>query len=78
MCYDCSRYCPTILLLRHFEVFRNLAAQEGSSYEQVGVNSEVASVIKQFTEPITKDENDYFEENSHGDSVSLQAVDSCN
>ncbi|KAL8548573.1 hypothetical protein ACS0TY_007751 [Phlomoides rotata] len=62
------RYSPTILLLRHFEVFRNLAAQEGPSHEQVGVNSEVASVIKQYTEPIPKDENDYFEENSDGDS----------
>ncbi|KAL0371415.1 UNVERIFIED_CONTAM: Peroxisome biogenesis protein 6 [Sesamum angustifolium] len=62
------RYCPTILLLRHFEVFRNLAAQEGSPYEQVGVNSEVASVIKQFTEPSTEDEDDYIEESSDGDS----------
>ncbi|KAK6115023.1 hypothetical protein DH2020_007292 [Rehmannia glutinosa] len=58
------RYRPTILLLRHFEVFRNLAAQEGSSHEQVGVNSEVASVIKQFTEPDTDDEDVYIEENS--------------
>ncbi|KAL0459632.1 UNVERIFIED_CONTAM: Peroxisome biogenesis protein 6 [Sesamum latifolium] len=62
------RYCPTILLLRHFEVFRNLAAQEGSTYEQVGVNSEVASVIKQFTEPSTEDEDDYIEESSDADS----------
>ncbi|KAL0435846.1 UNVERIFIED_CONTAM: Peroxisome biogenesis protein 6 [Sesamum radiatum] len=62
------RYCPTILLLRHFEVFRNLAAQEGSPYEQVGVNSEVASVIKQFTEPCTEDEDDYIEESSDADS----------
>ncbi|GER24752.1 peroxisomal biogenesis factor [Striga asiatica] len=64
------RYCPTILLLRRFEVFRNLAAQEGSSHEQAGVNSEVASVIKQFTEPIINDdEEEYVEENLHGDSV---------
>ncbi|KAI3449524.1 hypothetical protein Pfo_006189 [Paulownia fortunei] len=62
------RYRPTILLLRHFEVFRNPAAQEGSSHEQVGVNSEVASVIKQFTEPVTNDEDDCIEENSVGDS----------
>ncbi|GFQ07914.1 peroxisome biogenesis protein 6, partial [Phtheirospermum japonicum] len=65
------RYRPTILLLRHFEVFRNLAAQEGSSHEQVGVNSEVASVIKQFTEPVTNDEDDYVEENSIGDSLKV-------
>lgn len=60
------RYSPVILLLRHFEVFRNLAAQEGSSHEQVGVNSEVASTIKRFTEPSSEDKNDYFEDN--GDS----------
>ncbi|KAL6575097.1 hypothetical protein OROMI_012382 [Orobanche minor] len=63
-----GRYHPTILLLRHFEVFRNLAAQEGSSHEQVGVSSEVASVIKQFTEPVTNDEDDHVEENLLGDS----------
>ncbi|CAA0828182.1 Peroxisome biogenesis protein 6 [Striga hermonthica] len=66
------RYCPTILLLRRFEVFRNLAAQEGSSHEQAGVNAEVASVIKQFTEPIIHDEEDYVEENLHGDSISIE------
>ncbi|KAL6494323.1 hypothetical protein OROGR_031123 [Orobanche gracilis] len=63
-----GRYHPTILLLRHFEVFRNLAAQEGSYHEQVGVSSEVASVIKQFTESVTNDEDDYVEENLLGDS----------
>lgn len=67
-----SRYCPTILLLRHFEVFRNLAAQEGSSHEQVGVNSEVASVIKQCTEPISEDADDCNDESSIGDSVSFK------
>lgn len=60
------RYSPVILLLRHFEVFRNFAAQEGSSHEQVGVNSEVASTIKRFTEPSSEDINDYFEDS--GDS----------
>ncbi|KAL7151206.1 hypothetical protein ABFS83_04G016200 [Erythranthe nasuta] len=62
------RYRPTILLLRHFEIFRDLATQEGSSHEQVGVNSEIASVIKQFTEPVTNDEDDYTDENSLGDN----------
>ncbi|XP_057805197.1 peroxisomal ATPase PEX6 [Salvia miltiorrhiza] len=62
------RYSPAILLLRHFEIFRNLAAQEGSSHEQVGVNSEVASTIKQFTEPISEDKNIYFEDNADGNS----------
>ncbi|XP_075509403.1 peroxisomal ATPase PEX6 isoform X1 [Primulina tabacum] len=63
-----SRYRPTILLLRHFEVFSKPTSQDVSSHEQVGVNSEVASVIKQFTEPFSKDEYGYFEENSPDDS----------
>lgn len=75
ICPYCTRYSPAILLLRHFEIFRNLAAQEGSSHEQVGVNSEVASTIKQFTEPISEDNNDYFEDKTDGNSVSLQDVD---
>ncbi|KAL8054808.1 hypothetical protein ABFX02_04G017100 [Erythranthe guttata] len=66
------RYRPTVLLLRHFEIFRDLATQEGSSHEQVGVNSEIASVIKQFTEPVTNDEDDYTEENSLGDNASAE------
>ncbi|XP_022876583.1 peroxisome biogenesis protein 6 isoform X2 [Olea europaea var. sylvestris] len=61
------RYAPTILLLRHFDVFRNLASQEGSPQEQVGVNSEVASVIREYTEPVLKDEDDDFEEKLLGD-----------
>ncbi|KAL3647988.1 peroxisomal assembly protein [Castilleja foliolosa] len=72
-----SRYRPTILLLRHFEVFRNLATQEGS-HEQVGVNSEVASVIKQFTEPVINDEDDYVEENSFGDFQQLKVAETIN
>lgn len=69
---SCSRfrYSPTILLLRHFEVFRNSAAQEGSAHEQAGVSSEVSSVIKQFSEPITEDEDDGIEENSQPHPVS--------
>lgn len=68
------RYSPAILLLRHFEVFHSSAAQEGSSYEQIGVNSEVASTIKQFTEPIIKDRKNYFEDNSDGDSLKASAM----
>ncbi|XP_073140109.1 peroxisomal ATPase PEX6 isoform X2 [Henckelia pumila] len=63
-----SRYRPTILLLRHFEVFSKSTSQEGSSHEQAGVNSEVASVIKQFTEPCSEDEYGYFEKNLPDDS----------
>ncbi|KAL3531437.1 hypothetical protein ACH5RR_010759 [Cinchona calisaya] len=54
------RYSPTILLLRHFDVFRDLA-HEGSPHEQLGFNSEVAAVIKDFTEPVNEDEDDYSE-----------------
>ncbi|KAF3627382.1 Peroxisome biogenesis protein 6 [Capsicum annuum] len=59
------RYSPTILLLRHFEVFRNLVSNEGSPHDQVGVNLEVASVIKEFTEPIAEDEEIYSEGKSN-------------
>ncbi|KAL2556705.1 Peroxisome biogenesis protein 6 [Forsythia ovata] len=61
------RYAPTVLLLRHFDVFRNLASHESSPQEQVGVNSEVASVIREYTEPVLKDEDDDFEEKLLGD-----------
>lgn len=63
------RYSPTILLLRHFDVLSNLVSHEGSAHEQLGVNLEVASVIKEFTEPVG-DEDLHFEENSKGDDVS--------
>ncbi|XP_031100512.1 peroxisome biogenesis protein 6 [Ipomoea triloba] len=62
------RYSPTILLLRHFDVLSNLVSHEGSAHEQLGVNLEVASVIKEFTEPIG-DEDLHFEENLKGDDV---------
>ncbi|KAA8543139.1 hypothetical protein F0562_021366 [Nyssa sinensis] len=62
------RYSPTILLLRHFDVFRNLLSHEGSSHDQIGINSEVASVIREFTEPVIEDKDIYSEEKSNGDS----------
>lgn len=61
-----GRYSPTILLLRHFDVFRNLASHEGSPSDQIGLSSEVASVIREFTEP---DEDGYAEDISNGDFV---------
>uniref|UniRef100_A0A2P2M9Y4 ATPase AAA-type core domain-containing protein n=1 Tax=Rhizophora mucronata TaxID=61149 RepID=A0A2P2M9Y4_RHIMU len=61
-----QRYSPTILLLRHFDVFRNLGSQEGSQSDQVGLSSEVASVIRKFTEPDAADD-DYFKENYNSD-----------
>lgn len=63
------RYSPTILLLRHFEAFRNLVSNEGSPHDQVGMNLEVASVIKEFTEPIAEDEEIYSEGKSNAHDV---------
>lgn len=63
-----QRYLPTILLLRHFDVFQNLGSYEGSPNDQVGVTSEVASVIRKFTEPVTEDEHIYSEGEPNGDS----------
>ncbi|KAK7337414.1 hypothetical protein VNO77_17986 [Canavalia gladiata] len=55
------RYSPTILLLRHFDVFRDSQSHEGSLNDQRGNTTEVASVIRKFTEPVSE----------HGDSNSL-------
>jgi len=56
------RYSPTILLLRHFDAFSNLSSNDGSPNDQIGINSEVASVIREFTEPISENEDDYEDE----------------
>ncbi|RDX86979.1 Peroxisome biogenesis protein 6, partial [Mucuna pruriens] len=52
------RYSPAILLLRHFDVFRDSQSPEGPAPDQRGNTSEVASVIRKFTEPVSE----------HGDS----------
>lgn len=52
----CNRYLPTILLLRHFDVFRDLGSHEGSPNDQLGVPSEVASVIRKYTKLVTEDD----------------------
>lgn len=62
-----QRYSPAILLLRHFDVFRNLASQEGASSDQVGLFSEIASVIREFTKPVSDDEDNYDDDISSGD-----------
>ncbi|XP_064969294.1 peroxisomal ATPase PEX6-like isoform X1 [Musa acuminata AAA Group] len=54
-----SRYSPCLLLLRHFDVFTNLSSSEGSRSDQVGITSEIASVIREFTEPLSENENSY-------------------
>ncbi|KMT04629.1 hypothetical protein BVRB_8g182820 [Beta vulgaris subsp. vulgaris] len=45
-------YSPAILLLRHFDVLRNWASNEGSQSDHTGMISEVASVIRKFTQPV--------------------------
>ncbi|CAI8613818.1 unnamed protein product [Vicia faba] len=59
-----QRYSPTILLLRHFEVFRDSHSPEISPNDQRGNASEVASVIRKFTEPVGEhDENSLMKSN---------------
>ncbi|KAH7517110.1 hypothetical protein FEM48_Zijuj09G0027600 [Ziziphus jujuba var. spinosa] len=62
-----QRYSPTILLLRHFDVFRKLMSHEGSPSDQIGITSEVASVIREFTESTSEDGDIYYEGKSNGD-----------
>lgn len=64
------RYYPTILLLRHFHAFQNLSSNEGLTSDQVGVASEVASIIRQYTIQGDEEEDSYPGEESHGDVVS--------
>ncbi|KAI4303352.1 hypothetical protein MLD38_038996 [Melastoma candidum] len=47
--HTARRYSPTILLLRHFDSFRNLGLNEGFQNDQVGIASEVASILREFT-----------------------------
>lgn len=49
-----QRYAPAILLLRHFDVFRDSQSPEVSAHDQRGNASEVASVIRKFTEPVSE------------------------
>ncbi|KAF5199520.1 Peroxisome biogenesis protein, partial [Thalictrum thalictroides] len=46
-----KRYSPAILLLRHFEVFQKVSSHEGSPSDQVGLTTEVASVLREHTQP---------------------------
>ncbi|CAF2116913.1 BnaC08g45880D [Brassica napus] len=62
------RFAPTILLLRHFEVFKNLGSQDGSQGDRVGVASEIASIIKELTEPVYNGEYSSMEEESNSNS----------
>lgn len=51
------RYSPCILFLRSFDMFGSLSTNDGLSSDQVAITSEVASVIREFTEPLPEDEN---------------------
>lgn len=51
------RYSPCILLLRSFNVFGSLSANDSSPLDQAAITSELASVIRGFTEPLPEDEN---------------------
>lgn len=51
------RYSPCILLLRSFNVFGSLSANDSSPLGQAAITSELASVIRGFTEPLPEDEN---------------------
>ncbi|GAV83366.1 LOW QUALITY PROTEIN: AAA domain-containing protein, partial [Cephalotus follicularis] len=68
-----QRYSPTILLLRHFDVFRNLVSQEAPPNDHIGLISEVASVIREFTDPLFEDDDNYAEELSNGDFLGMGA-----
>ncbi|KAK3415577.1 hypothetical protein EUGRSUZ_H01193 [Eucalyptus grandis] len=62
-----ERYSPSILLLRHFDAFRNLGSNEGLPNDQNGISSELASVIREFTIQDNEDEDVYASENLNGD-----------
>ncbi|CAN1354386.1 Peroxisome biogenesis protein 6 [Linum perenne] len=58
-----QRYSPAILVLRHFDVFRDIS-HDGSPNDRIGLMSEVASVIREFTEPGGESE-DYEDRSNH-------------
>nr|KAJ0219506.1 hypothetical protein LSAT_V11C300128800 [Lactuca sativa] len=70
------RYAPTILLLHHFDAFNKLSSNDGSQNDQVGMNSEVAYVIREFTEPFRQDDDyeDEEEEAEHMNTINTHPV----
>ncbi|KAJ6845639.1 peroxisome biogenesis protein 6 [Iris pallida] len=67
------RYTPSVLLLRHFDVFGNLSSNEGSPFDQVGITSELASIIRDFTEPFSEEEDSYSEHAANNGLYLVQA-----
>ncbi|XP_078175652.1 peroxin 6 isoform X2 [Carex rostrata] len=50
------RFSPCIMLLRHFEAFANLSSNEGPQSDQAGVTMEISSIIREYTEPLSRDD----------------------
>ncbi|XP_021726479.1 peroxisome biogenesis protein 6-like isoform X2 [Chenopodium quinoa] len=67
------RYSPAILLLQHFDALRNWASNEGLQSDHIGIISEVASVIRKFTQPVVKVEDVPLEEKLNG--IPLQSAE---
>lgn len=65
------RYSPAILLLRHFDVLRNLASSEGLQSDHTGLIFEIASVIRKFTQAVVMAEENSYEEKLNGVPVSI-------
>lgn len=49
-----------------------MASMESSQQDQVGMNSEVASIVREFTEPVSEEVDNLYDEEASGDSVRLQ------
>ncbi|KAI5383722.1 hypothetical protein KIW84_070905 [Lathyrus oleraceus] len=64
-----QRYSPTILILRHFEAFRDSHSPEISPNDQRGNTSEVASVIRKFTESVGEHDDSNSLMKSNGEFV---------
>lgn len=45
---------------------------ESSQQDQVGVNSEVASIVREFTEPVSEKVDNLYDEEASGDDVRFQ------
>ena len=67
----CYRYSPAILLLRHFDVFRDSHSPEDPLNDQRGNTSEVASVIRKFTEPVSQHSDRNSQGKSNGEFVRI-------
>lgn len=55
-------------------MFTNLSSNEGSRSDQVGITSEIASVIREFTEPLSENENSYPGKMANDASVSCLCI----